>query len=334
MRHGLGRHRDIDHPLILGLMLLIGLVASAAPADAQRLERFSLSWDTRYDNVDAGVVEDRVQGSVRLGLTVDLWSALDVVGFASTGGKYTSRWTDLYDFIIDDTGADFSLYFRRLYFERGWSWGRAQLGAIPPIKNIASGTGLNASGWVDGGRLEVYLGPVTLEWVAGGITDLDTPDLFSRDKNFNFVEFETTWDVTEDVTVEATGEWLADEVYLRSEARVDLPLPGGQALRAQGELIGNLDRRELAFDVALVFDPVEWIWGVEDRLGVQLHYRYLDPELGLRGTLVDDFFVYGHAFTVELKGHILEDGVLHWFSRNIFAEQPRFLVGLGLRFRG
>lgn len=103
---------------------------------------------------------------------------------------------------------------------------------------------------------------------------------------------------------------------------------------AEKVLIGNLERRELAFDVALVFDPVEWIWGVEDRLGVQLHYCYLDPELGLRGTLVDDFFVYGHAFTVEVKGDILEDGVLHWFSRNIFAKQPRFLVGLGLRFRG
>lgn len=315
---------------------LVGLLGGAlcGEARAQRLEAFSLGWDTRYDNIDHSAVEDRLQGSVRLGFTVDVWSAFDVVGYASTGGKYTSRWTDLYDFAAEGTGADFSMYFRRLYLERGWSWGRAQVGAIPPIKNIASGTGLNAYGWVDGGRFEVYLGPVTLEWVGGSITDLDNPDLFSRDRELNFVEFETSWRATEALVVEATGEWLAGDVYLRGEARFDAPLPAGRQAQVRGELIGNVDRGELAGDLALVFDPIEWFAGVEDRLEVQLHYRYLDADLGLRGALVEDFFVYGHAFTVELEGEILEDGVLRWFARSVLAEQQRYLVGLGFRFRG
>ena len=191
----------------LGLVLML----VAAPAAAQRLDAFDFRWDTRYDNIDLGAEKDRLQGSVRLGLTVDVWSWVELVGFASTGDSYTSRWTTLYDFVEGGSDADFSIYFRRLYLQRAWDFGRVQIGAIPPIKNIASGTGLNAAGWVDGGRLELYLGSLTLEAVTGSIRDLDTPDLFSRGLTWNFAEFEATWAVVPDLTLEATAEWLADK---------------------------------------------------------------------------------------------------------------------------
>lgn len=324
----------MTRPLLrLCLAALLGLpgLTALAPAHAQRLEAFSFRWDTRYDNVDLGAEKDRLQGSVRLGLTIDVWSWFDVVGFASTGDSYTSRWTTLYDFIEGGSGADFSVYFRRLYLQKAWDGGRVQLGAIPPIKNIASGTGLNASGWVDGGRLELYWRTLTVEAVTGSIRDLDTPDLFSRGLTYNFAELETTWDIASNLTLEATAEWLADEIYLRAEGRVS-PWPGHD-LEIRGELIANVHRAVPAGDVALVFDPVQWATGEPDRLVVQLHYRYLDPDIGLRGALVDDFFIYGHAATIEMEGHLLAEGAVHWFSRAIFAHQPRFLVGLGLRFR-
>lgn len=314
---------------LLALATLLG-----AAAHAQRLDAYSFRWDTRYDNVDAGAENNRLQGSVRLGLTVDAWSLFEVVGFASTGGDYTSRWTTLYDFRDDDAQADFSLYFRRLYLQRRWKWGRAQLGAIPPIKNIASGTGLNSSGWIDGGRFEVYRGGLTLEFVTGSIGDLDTPDLFSRQYAHDFYEFEATWDLTERLTLEASAEWLVDSAYLRGEGRVDVPLWGARRMEWRAELIGNLTRSVLAVEVGTAFDLVRWITGdVDKRCAVELAWRYLDPDIGLRGRLVDDFYVFGHAATVNMSGIITNDGVLSWFARSIFAERPRVLAGLGLRFK-
>lgn len=313
--------------------VLFLLILVASPASAQRLDAFSLRWDTRYDNVDLGEVKDRVQGSVRLALTVDVWSLVEVVGFASTGDSYTSRWTDLYDFREAGSDSDFSVYFRRLFVQRAWDWGRVQLGAIPPIKNVASGTGLNSAGWVDGGRVEVYVGELTVELVGGSITDLDNPDLFSRDLDLNFAELELTWDVLPNLTLEATGEWLADEVYLRTEGRLELGLWSNRRLQLWGEFIANVSRQVVAGDIGLAFDLGHWLSGdIEDRLVVQVDYRHLDREIGLRGALVDDFFIYGHALTVELEGDLVEGGVVHWFSRNIFADQPRFLVGVGFRF--
>lgn len=315
---------------------LIGALLALVPigeAAAQRLDAFSFRWDTRYDNQDAGAERDRVQGSVRLALTVDAWSLFEIVGFASTGGSYTSRWTTLRDFIEDDSPADFSLYFRHLYLQRRWKWGRVQLGAIPPIKNIASGTGLNSSGWVDGARFEIYQGDLTLEWVTGSVGQLDTPDLFARSYDHNFFEFEASWDVTERLTLEASAEWLEGSAYLRSEGRVEVPLWRGRSLAVRAELIGNLTREVMAGDVGLSFDLVEWITGdVKKRLGVDLAWRYLDPAIGLRGQLVDDFYTFGQAATVELGGLIVEDGVLHWFARGVIAQRPRVLAGLGLRF--
>lgn len=317
---------------MLLLRTILGVLLLTATAQAQRLDAFSFRWDTRYDNVDRGVENDRLQGSVRLNLKVDVWSLFELAGFAATGSNYTSRWTTLKDF-IDDDQPDFSLYFRQLYLQRRFEHGRVQLGAIPPIKNIASGTGLNSGGWVDGARGEVYLGDLTLEAVAGTVGALDEPDLFSRSRSNPYYEFEASWKASPRVVLEGSAEYLTDSAYLRSEGRVDVPLGRGRSVEVRGEIITNVTRAVAAGEVGVEFDLIKWITGdIDNRLGVDLTWRYLDPDIGLRGRLTDDFYTFGHAATLNLSGRILADGVLHWFSRGIWAERPRLLAGIGVRF--
>ncbi|MCA9547223.1 MAG: hypothetical protein KC613_22630 [Myxococcales bacterium] len=275
--------------------------------------------------------KQRVQGAVRLGASLDVLGWFDLYGHVSTGATYTSRWSTLYDLEGGDP-SEFPLYFRRLWVERRWGVTRVQLGAIPPIKGIASSTGIDADGWIDGARLEFDEGGTSVEFVAGALRELDRPNVFNRDRSPNYYELELTQQISRALLVEASFEKLDDGDFLRGEVRVDLDtwLP----VRVGAEGIYDPRRETGIGGVTLASDALAALGDAwRDRLNLRIWYAYIAPDVGLRGAVADDFVQFGHALSLFAKGRLTDTGALGWFARGVWSKTPRITAGLSLSVR-
>jgi hypothetical protein len=312
------------------LLLLCGTSASA-----QSLEKVTLNWDNRYDTVDFGDTKNRFQGAVRARFVIDIEDTVDLIGKISTGTGYTSRWATLHDLKDPDRDNDFRLHFRQLYLESTFDVGplevRAQGGAIPPIKNVASSTGIESDGWIDGGRIEFRGAASILELVAGSLTDLETPNVFSRDREANYLEAELTSEVGTGWVVEASGERIDGDHYTRGEVRhaADDWL-GPLQLSAEGLL--NIERSSVIAGATAATDALAWgSPALKGRLKVTLNYTYIGEDPGLRGSVIDDFTQEGHTGTLRLKGAISKSRGIGWFARYIQSEAPRVTAGIAVK---
>lgn len=303
------------------------------PAAALDLEQVQLDLGTRYDLLYQPDRErNRLQGYLRLRFAIDTLLGIKLNGFASTGNTFTSKYGTYVDFL--DASPEFNIYFRQLYLERSFDFMRIQLGAIPPIKNVVSRSGLFSKGWIDGGRIEVLFGRWgVLELVAGSLTDLDNPNLFSRDHRFNYLEAEASLDLLSWLHAELSLERVAEDLYTRAEARVTLRLPGDRTVTAVIEGVINADRRSFQVGGAVELDVLHWLTGTyRDRYVLQLMQDYVDPDIGLRGELTEDFYKYGHLTTVIVSGQIHREPEISWFVEGILADSPRLKAGLAFGF--
>jgi len=294
---------------------------------AQKLSTVRMTVETRYDNLDWGRERNRIQAALRTWLTVDLGKSYSLVTHLSSGSRFQSRWSTAtnFDGKLDTEFMD--MYVRQLFvqLERG-SW-RYQLGVIPPIKNVASRTGLEPSGWVDGARI-VYKPKSTLsiETVVGGISRLNEPNAFTRKKTANFAELEINYDVNEELGVDASTEILDKNTYQRLEFNYDKGR-GFPTLLAEG--MYNVSNGTWATGISAQQDLNEFMSNrTNSGLRVRLFYAYIDENIGLRGTLSDDFYAYGHSFTVEAEGPLWRKAQLNWFARQIFMSPSRTSIGI------
>ncbi len=306
--------------------LLAGLL-TAAPAAATPLSAASAKFDLRYDRIE-GRAKERLQGAVRLGVRLDLAGVADVALDASTGETYASRWSTLHDFTGGDAGS-FPIFVRRLYLERRLGPARLQLGAIPPIKNIASSTGIDPDGWIDGARFDLEIGDSVVELVAGSLSDLETPNVFSRDHALDYFELELTQRLSRILLVEASGEWLGAGRFLRGEARFDLAPLVGRGLHASAEGVYDPRRHTGLAGATVGGEPLADLGEAWRRaLSLRVFYAYIDEDVGLRGAIADDFVQFGHALSLFGDGRITRDGAMGWFARYVVSETPRVTVGL------
>ncbi len=325
------------------LLCVLALLLSAAPVRAEstaeersdaspapiRIDEAYLKLDARYDNSDGGDLE-RIQGAVRAGLTVALYDAVDVAGFLCTGSKFSSRWNDLRN--LSDPGEDkpFDISLRQLYLMKKFGRCRFQLGAIPPVKNLVSSTGLSDEGWIDGARFEIETGlNGVLEFVAGSITDLEKPGVFSRDFDFNYAEIELSQRIAGSIIAEMSVEYFDDETYLRGELRTELQPFADRSVELAAEGMANLDDTGHAVGLGAEADLLHWLTGkYKNRITLKLLYTYLHPEIGARGKLIEDFSTLGDSLSVQLHGNLYKRYGLKWFSKTIVAEDPRFYIGI------
>lgn len=314
-------------------LLIVG-AAHSRGARAAGLEAVQLELGTRYDLVfQPGKERNRLQGHLRLRFTLDTVLGVKLKGFTSTGDKFTSKYGTFYNFNDPDARPEFTIHFRQLYLERKFPWFAVQLGAVPPVKDRVSSTGLFSKGWIDGLRVNVPVPLGVVEVVAGSLTDLDNPNLFSRDHEANYLEAEVSLKPLTWLGVEASVEHLAGETYARAEMRCWLdPLPR-RPLELAAEAVVNLENGAVDAGFTAAMDLLVWAGSPHrDRLELTLMQTYVDPDIGRRGELTEDFYKHGHLTTVILSGVILKEHGLKWFQESLLSDEPRLKVGLSVSY--
>jgi hypothetical protein len=316
--------------LTRALAALLALTLSGWAAGASPLRSAHFTFDSRYDTVNFGDDSSRLQGAVRIGFVLDALGWVDLIGHVSTGASFASRWATLHDFNGGDP-SEFPLHFRRLYLQRDLGPARIQVGALPSIKGVASSTGIDADGWIDGARLELR-GPGTdVEFVGGALRDLERPNMFNRDRTPNYYELEITQQVLPWLLVELSVERLSTHHFGRAELRLDLASMVGGPLDLGIEGLGDVERRVGMAGITAGTDALIWLDpGWAGRLKVKVYGTYIDDHIGDRGALSDDFIQFGYALQFFASGRITESGALGWFSRYVHSENPRITVGLKL----
>ena len=229
-------------------LILVMVLLFAWPCRAQTtLEDVQLRVETRYDNVDQGRVRDRLQGAIRLGLRANFNNVFDLVTFLTTGDKYTSRWSTFRNYAGAEIPDPLNLHLRQVYLQVLRDDFRIQAGAIPPVKNVVSPTGLEPVGWIDGARFEWFnASNGTVELVIGRLGSLDTPNAFARPLPFidpsilNYFELEISQQVGTHFRIEASAEHFI-EPYIRGEIR----FIAKRGIEAFAEALFNLDHEAI-----------------------------------------------------------------------------------------
>lgn len=310
-----------------GLLSLLILLLSAAASNAQKVSSMRMTVESRYDNLDWGKQRNRLQAAIRTWVNMDLGNSFSLVTHVSSGSRFQSRWSTAtnFDGKLDTEFMD--LYVRQLYLQLDKGKWRYQLGVIPPIKNVASRTGLEPSGWVDGARMVFKpQSNLSIETVIGGISRLNEPNAFTRKKTANFAELEINYDMNEALGVDASTEVLDQNAYQRLEFNYD---KGRQFPSLLVEGMYNVTNHTWATGLSAQQDFNEFIQGrTNSGVRLRLFYAYVDENIGLRGTLSDDFYAYGHSFTVEAEGPLWRKAQLNWFARQIFMSPSRTSIGI------
>ena len=286
-----------------------------------------IRYDYRYDFDTQMVARDRLQYQLGiLFLTPSINSttlgSLNIGGQFGTGESYTSPWNTAVNYA--DPNARPQEFNLRQFYGR-WTLDRWQihLGIIPPVKGKVSETSLDKDGWIRGGRIIMPL-PISgqLEFVAGALDHLDDPSAFQNWNPPNYFETEWTqaWDPS--LRTELGTVMLDSEVIGRIEVRCSAFMFLGIRTEVAGEVLHNFSSSSWAHD-----------WSATHRIGslsLSNEYAYVPSELGLLGTLSNDFFTFGHLWVLGLKRPIWSSDNVFWFVRNYLGEERiNFKVGVG-----
>jgi len=314
------------------LILSVIITVTAGQLSAQRLTNVRTVAETRYDMLEYGDAYYRVQGAFRNWMTVDLGAGFSVKSHISSGERFQSRWSTATDFKKPAEKRFMTLNIRQLYVEYEFERSRVQVGTIPPVKNVVTSTSLEATGWVDGLRyVHETANNWVFEFVAGGLNDLNQPNMFVRPKKLNFVEFETNKSINERWFIDVKAEVLDKSPYLATELRFK---PKANAPQLSAEYLTNLDNGSQSINVAASYD-MNQLFVDRENSGIKTYFLFstIDEDIGLRGTLSDDFYDLGTSFIIEMEGPLKRDLNLSWFARQVFMEQSRTTAGIRFDLR-
>jgi hypothetical protein len=310
-------------------LLLIILTALRFDISAQKIEKISMIWETRYDIIDFGAEQNRIQASLRIPFQIDIAGAFNINGLTSTGSSFQSRWETLKDLKKKEENRKFNLNLRQFYLEKKIDDFRVQFGALPAIKGSVSSTGLGSNGWMDGLRLDQKTGIGTFEVAAGSINEINNPNFFDRVFVANFFEFEFTGTFIPNSIIEFSYEKLLFVDYLRGEYRYDLIKGNKKHLEFAVEGLYNTQKESMSFGFTVTTAPLAFFdEDLAKYMDLKVYFNHTDNNIGLRGILTDDFYKFGNSVTIEAKGTITPRKAVGWFFESYISEIPRFLVGL------
>jgi hypothetical protein len=316
----------------LFLLLTAIFVIASQSLLAQKLTNIRTVAETRYDMLEYGDAYYRVQAAFRNWMTIDLGKGFTVKSHISSGERFQSRWSTATDFKKPAETRFMTLNIRQLYLEYEFNSSRLQIGTIPPVKNVATSTSLEATGWIDGLR---YVHKTANNWefelVAGGLADLNQPNMFVRPKKLNFIEFETNMSFSEQWFVDVKAEILDKSPYLATELRFK---PNAKSPQLSAEYMRNLDNGSNSINVGAIYD-MNQLYSDRENSGLRtfIMFSRIDENIGLRGMLSDDFYDLGTSLIIELEGPLKRDIHLSWFARQVFMEQSRTTAGIRVDLR-
>lgn len=320
--------------MILRLILLLSAltVIGSQPLMAQKLTNIRTVAETRYDMLEYGDAYYRVQGAFRNWMTIDLGKGFSVKTHISSGERFQSRWSTATDFKKPAERRFMTINMRQLYLEYEYQNSRLQFGTIPPVKNIVTSTSLEATGWVDGVRFtQQTSNGWEFEFVAGGLNDLNQPNMFVRPRKFNFGEIEINKAINDQWRLDIKSEILDKSPYLATEVRFT---PNPRAPQFSTEYLRNLDNGSQSINLAASYD-FNNLYRDRENSGFYTYviFSTIEEDIGLRGTLSDDFYDLGTSLIIELEGPLKRDINLSWFARQVFMEQSRTTAGIRFDLR-
>ncbi|NMB82991.1 MAG: hypothetical protein GYA14_14355 [Ignavibacteria bacterium] len=311
------------------ILLLSAALLMPITTQGQSLENFKMIWEARYDNISFGDKQNRIQASLRIPFEINLFDGYYLIGLTSTGSNFTSRWENVKDFRVSGENRRFNLNLRQLYLQKEWENSRIQFGSIPTVKGNVSSTGLGSNGWIDGGRFQFNISSAIVEFVAGSLTDLNTPNFLDRNFILNYFETEISKKFSENTLAEISYERLGKDDYLRGEYRVDIYPSAKNYFQLTLESFVHLNNSSVSYGITFESDLLKWFnEDLEEYAELKIYFNHTDEKIGTRGFLTDDFYRFGNTLTIELTGKITDDKKIRWFSENYISKDPRFLVGL------
>jgi hypothetical protein len=293
-------------------------------------------WDaqlgSRYDYQNHGT-KNRVQDLVRMGFTVDIFGKFELVGVVGSGDSFSSQWQTFKDLKNPESTIQApSIHFRQLYIQKTSKNALFQFGTIPTVSKVVSATGLSDYGWVDGARAERSFDRGIVGVVVGSINDINNPNAFTHKRSLNFFEVEVTREFFDHLSAELTFERFQDNNYIQGQLKYDLEKMGSKMVTFTTEYLRDLDTGGKAYTVSAEADLLHLLLNRYDgRLKVAVGFSYVDPKLGVRGQLNDEFVSYGNQAQIILRGDITNNGRLGWVSKNYIGEISRFNVGVTLK---
>jgi hypothetical protein len=311
--------------LIISTILFISIFN----LQGQTLDKISMIWETRYDAIDFGREQNRIQASLRIPFQIDVAGVFNVNGLTSTGSSFQSRWETLKDLKIKNESQRFNLNLRQFYLEKKIDDFRIQFGALPAIKGSVSSTGLGSNGWNDGLRVDQTTKIGTFEIATGSINEINNPNFFDRVFVANFFEFEFTGTFIPNSVIEFSYEKLSSLDYIRSEYKYDAIKGKNKHLELTIEGLLNTQKSSLSFGFTVTTAPLAFFQeDLAKYMDLKVYFNHTDNNIGLRGILTDDFYKFGNSITIEMKGAITPKKAVSWFFESYISELPRILAGL------
>jgi hypothetical protein len=304
--------------------------------------RFSYSQDraelrfiaeSRYDVREYGNDYKRLQGAFRNWTKLRLNDELSLHAHLSSGPRFQTRWSTATDFKPPVEQAFLRIVFRQLYLQYESNRWKLQAGTIPPVKNAISSMGLEGTGWVDGLRIVHTMDETwTVELVAGGINDLEQPNLFVRPRTLNFLEVELNKQLSKPLRLDLRSEILDEDIYIGSELAYKATQRHPQL---SAEILHNTKNSTSALFLSLTYD-LNKLYADRENSGMRVFAMYSNSnsEIGLRGELSDDFYDFGAVIKIEMEGPIHRPSNTSWFVRQVFMKSPRSLVGIRYDLQG
>lgn len=273
----------------------------------------SLKTRYRYEE-DKEVLQQSYSLRFRYNIKNSNW---EVIGIVRSGSSFNSNYDTFYDFEADEDALNYDPNFNLSHFylkNTQIKGGKVQLefGAIPTDKGIQKVTALDSGGFIDGARVKVKtkLGIVT---VAGGyLGGEDSPSVFERDREFNYLEVRLSKDFldqlgAEKISIDFGAIRFEDKNYFSQIVKARYQAFSDRVLTlVQEGLVDNKGGHKFA--VGLEFDLLNLITGVEPNPnGIKLGIRYqnMSDDLGEFGHLTSGFYeVEGNSLIIEAKKRI------------------------------
>lgn len=263
------------------------------------------------------VRDDRQQYRIQLRTTFDLGEYWTLHGYAATGDRFNNSYNTF--------GDDHTFAIRRIYTRYKRKNARFELGVIPTYKQDVSSTGLSKYGWIKGFRYtQTVANRHTVEWVAGELELESANHALSLPSSLNYAELEVSSQWNDWLSSELSFEHMTDDPFLRGEIQIT----HGNTTNLL-EYINKIGSSEVKVvvgqrgTISLGNYPISYF----------MHYSYVDPELGPRAELTEDFLGTGNALSLENKGKLKDIGA-QWFSRLDWVEgNYRWLIGFSASFK-
>jgi hypothetical protein len=287
----------------------------------------SFDFATRYDNIDYGNQESRLQERLRLFANGDISEYWQLKTLVATGTSYTSLWST-YANLEDKHNTNQNLGFRQLYGEYSQGSSMVQLGIIPPSRK-PSRTNIINSGWIEGAsyiyRKEKYWMATTI----GSIEDINEPNILTRDRIVNYGKIRGDYQPTDSVIL-TTGFIVFENFrYLQPEVKYFPSKRYKDSLDFTIEFLQNEKNGVVNYSLeGNVFPLGLWNTDLREYLSLQLSYCYIDEKIGALGTLSEDFYTFGHTRILHASGKFTQKSHFSWLLEYRDNVKPRHNIGL------